>query len=202
MELELQKRSQETRVLILNAAQNLFARYGYDATGVADICQEAGVSKGAFYYHFPSKQALFLDLLEEWLKDLDVHLNQLHQNNMSVPDSLINMTSVLPLVFQSAGGHLHMFLEYWIQASRDVTIWEATIAPYHHYQALFATLIEEGISEGSLESVDPQVTAQVIFSLAVGLLLQGLLDPHGADWEKVAKQGIQYLMDGISRSAK
>jgi AcrR family transcriptional regulator len=198
----MQKRSQETRANILNAAQSLFAQNGYDATGVADICQEAGVSKGSFYYHFPSKQALFLELLDEWLSGLDVQLNLLRQNDQSAPDSLIAMTSVLPLVFQSAGNHLQMFLEFWIQASRDPTIWEATIAPYHRYQTLFASLIEEGITEGSLEPVDTQITAQVIVSFAVGLLLQGLLDPQGADWEKVAKQGIQYLMDGITKSPK
>ena len=198
----MQKRSQETRSKILNAAQTLFAQSGYDATGVADICQAAGVSKGSFYYHFPSKQALFLELLDEWLAGLDAQLNLLRQNDKNVPESLIAMTSVMPLVFQSAGDHLQMFLEFWIQASRDATIWEATIAPYHHYQTLFASLIEEGITEGSLEPVDPQLTAQVIVSLAVGLLLQGLLDPQGADWEKVAKQGIQYLVDGIIRSPK
>jgi AcrR family transcriptional regulator len=198
----MQKRSQETRANILNAAQSLFAQNGYDATGVADICQEAGVSKGSFYYHFPSKQALFLELLDEWLSGLDVQLNLLRQNDQSAPDSLIAMTSVLPLVFQSAGNHLQIFLEFWIQASRDATIWEATIAPYHRYQTLFASLIEEGITEGSLEPVDTQITAQVIVSFAVGLLLQGLLDPQGADWEKVAKQGIQYLMDGITKSPK
>ncbi len=198
----MQKRSQETRANILNAAQSLFAQNGYDATGVADICQEAGVSKGSFYYHFPSKQALFLELLDEWLSGLDVQLNLLRQNDQSAPDSLIAMTSVLPLVFQSAGNHLQIFLEFWIQASRDATIWEATIAPYHRYQTLFASLIEEGITEGSLEPVDTQLTAQVIVSFAVGLLLQGLLDPQGADWEKVAKQGIQYLMDGITKSPK
>lgn len=118
----MQKRSQETRALILNAAQNLFARSGYDATGVADICQEAGVSKGAFYYHFPSKQALFLDLLDEWLKGLDFQLKLLRQDNLDIPDSLINMTAVVPMVLQSAGGHLQIFLEYWIQASHDETI--------------------------------------------------------------------------------
>ena len=141
-------------------------------------------------------------MLDEWLSGLDVQLNVLRQNDQNAPDSLIAMTSVLPLVFQSAGNHLQMFLEFWIQASRDATIWEATIAPYHHYQTLFASIIEEGITEGSLEPVDTQLTAQVIVSFAVGLLLQGLLDPQGAEWEKVAKQGIQYLMDGITMSPK
>ena len=196
----MQPRSQETRARILDAAQKLFSHNGYDATGVAEICQAAGVSKGAFYYHFPTKQSLFLELLDQWLQGLDAQLNALRGSGESVPEVLLNMTGVIPLIFQSADGRLQLFLEYWIQASRDPTIWEATIAPYRRYQAYFAALIEDGISEGSLEPVDPQVTAQVIVSLAVGMLLQGLLDPQGGDWQKVATQGIELLLDGISRS--
>jgi len=48
--------------------------------------------------------------------------------------------------------------------------------------------------------VDPQATAQVIVSLAVGLLLQGILDPQGADWQKVAEQSMQILMNGLAKS--
>ena len=60
-----QQRSEETRARILAAALDRFARYGYDATGVAEICRAAGVSKGAFYHHFPSKQAAFLESVEK-----------------------------------------------------------------------------------------------------------------------------------------
>ena len=63
----MQTRSQETKNQILGAAYQLFSQSGYDATGVAEICQAAGVSKGAFYYHFPSKQAVFLELMDNWL---------------------------------------------------------------------------------------------------------------------------------------
>jgi len=62
----MQQRSEETRKHILEAAQRLFSAKGYDATGVAEICQAAGVSKGAFYHHFLTKQAVFLVLLENW----------------------------------------------------------------------------------------------------------------------------------------
>ncbi|MCJ7737907.1 MAG: TetR/AcrR family transcriptional regulator [Anaerolineae bacterium] len=53
-----QQRSQATQTSILDAAAAAFAEQGYDATGVAEICKRAGVSKGAFYYHFESKQLL------------------------------------------------------------------------------------------------------------------------------------------------
>jgi len=48
----------ERRERVLNAAQTLFLKYGYDKTTVSDIAEEAGISKGAIYLHFHSKEAM------------------------------------------------------------------------------------------------------------------------------------------------
>lgn len=71
--------NEERRERILDAATELIAHYGYDKTTVSDIAREAGISKGAIYLHFESKDALFEDLLirelhlytENWLDRLD-----------------------------------------------------------------------------------------------------------------------------------
>jgi TetR/AcrR family acrAB operon transcriptional repressor len=55
--------SDSRRNRILDAAVRLFTRHGYDKTSVAEIAQEAGISKGAIYLHFESKDALFHALL-------------------------------------------------------------------------------------------------------------------------------------------
>jgi len=65
------QRREQTRSAILEAATAAFAADGYEATGVAEICERAGVSKGAFYYHFESKEAVFLDLCNTWLHSLE-----------------------------------------------------------------------------------------------------------------------------------
>jgi AcrR family transcriptional regulator len=192
-----QQRSEETRAHILDAAVRKFAMAGYNAASVDDICAEAGVSKGAFYHHFPSKQAIFLALLEGWLKTVDVALDGLRQ--ATIPETLVNMTGILPAIFATADERLPMFLEFWLQASRDETVWEATIAPYRHYRDHFAQLIRDGIAEGSLKEVDPEAGAQVILSLAVGLFLQGVLDPKGADWQRIAEQSMQVIMNGLAK---
>lgn len=194
----VQKRAEETRANILDAAVKRFAIDGYNAASVDDICAEADVSKGAFYHHFPSKQALFLALLEGWLEIVQNGLEGLRQS--SVPDTLRHMTRLFPLIFESADNRLPMFLEFCLQANRDEKVWEAMIAPYRRYRAYFARLVEDGIAEGSLKFMDPQAAAQVILSMAVGLLVQGLLDPQGADWPAVAKQSIEILMNGLART--
>jgi AcrR family transcriptional regulator len=193
----MQQRSEDTRARILDAAVRQFAIAGYNAASVGDICAEAGVSKGAFYHHFPTKQSLFLALLQGWLQTVDVGLEAARQE--TVPQTLNHMTDLLPAMFATADERLPIFLEFWLQASRDETIWKATLAPFQHYQKYFAGLIEDGMVEGSIKMVDPQITARVIVSMAVGLFLQGVLDPHGADWDKVAKESMQTLMHGLAK---
>jgi AcrR family transcriptional regulator len=193
-----QQRSEETRARILDAAVRRFAIAGYDAASVDDICSEAGVSKGAFYHHYPTKQAIFLALMQGWLGMIDLGMEAVRKD--TVPETLMQMTNLLPGVFAAAEDRLPMFLEFWLQASRDEKIWKAMIAPYRQYQDHFARLVEDGIAEGSLKPADSHVAAQVIVSLAVGLVLQGVLDPHGADWEKTARESMQILMSGLAKS--
>ncbi len=191
----MQQRSEGTRQNILETALGLFARHGYAATGVAEICHAAGVSKGAFYHHFPSKHELFLDLLKGWLAQLDEKLAAILRADQPVPQTLIQMAGELRWVFSEARGNLPMFLEFWLQASRDPQVWEAAIAPYHRYQAYFKELIQRGIDEGSLRPVDAENAARTLVSIAMGVLLQGLLDPHGADWPAIAQDSISILLE-------
>jgi len=53
-----------TRELLLTAAEQVFARVGYEAAQVEQIAEAAGFSKGALYAHFKSKEELFLALYE------------------------------------------------------------------------------------------------------------------------------------------
>jgi AcrR family transcriptional regulator len=195
----MQQRSEETRTHILQAAQKLFAQNGYDATGVAEICTAAGVSKGAFYHHFPTKQVLFLELLKNWLSGLDTLMDAVIEGPQKVPQALVDMARMMEGVFQAATEQLPMFLEFWTQSSRDPVVWQTTIAPYHRYQTFFTALVQNGIQEGSLNTVDPEAAARLILAMAVGLLFQSLLDPQGANWGEMTRQSMQLLMNGLAK---
>jgi len=192
-----QRRGEETRSRLLQAAEECFAQRGYDGTGVAEICRCAGVSKGAFYHHFPSKQAIFLELLDRWMAALEGQLRRVRAESETVPEAFLSMTEMVRFIFQTAGDRLPMFLEFWTQAAHDPAVWQATIAPYRQFRAFFAEMIEDGIAEGSLRPLDPEKAAQAVVSLAVGVLLQSSLDPQGADWGQVVYEGIQMLLPGL-----
>ena len=188
------RRGADTRKRIIEAAEACFAARGYDGTGVAEICERAGVTKGGFYHHFSSKHALFLELLERWLSLLDRQLNALAAGAENVPQALLDMAGIAEPVFREAGARLPLFLEFWRQASRDPTAWKATVAPYRRYRALFARMIEAGIDEVTMRAVDAEVAAGAIVSLAVGLVMQGLMDPDGGDWGLVSRESLRWLV--------
>jgi AcrR family transcriptional regulator len=187
----------ETVSRILDAAADCFAKDGYEGTGVAQICAAAGVSKGAFYHHFPSKQTAFLALLNRWLAVLDSYLESARSGASDIPEALRQIAGLSHLVFQSAGGQLPMFLEFWTQSAHDPQVWHATIAPYQRYRDFFQRLVEQGTETGAFRGVDPAVVGPILVALAVGVLLQGLMDPDGADWAGVLEEGIMILMRGM-----
>lgn len=64
--MALQARAEATRRRILDSAVDLFDELGYGETGLADVLHRAGVSKGAFYYHFDSKEAVATAIIEDY----------------------------------------------------------------------------------------------------------------------------------------
>lgn len=192
----------ETRTRILKAAEECFARYGYDSTGVAEICKAAAVSKGALYHHFPSKQAIFVEMFEIWMDGFAGQMERIRDGAASVPDALLRMVKMTGLVFQRAAGQLPLFIEFLTKASRDPDSWKATIAPYKFFRDFFADLIRRGIEEGSLRKVDPALTARIIVSFGAGLVMQGVFDPEGGRWAEVGAQGIQTILKGIIKEGK
>ena len=196
----MQQRSEETRTHILQAALSLFSKNGYDATSVAEICRAAGVSKGAFYHHFASKQTVFQSLLEGWLSGLNTQMDDLLVNAPDVATGFIRLAGMAGPIFHEAQGQFPMFLEFWTQSSRDPALWQKAIAPYRHFLQLFSTALAKGVQQGSIRPVDPKLTAQALLALAMGIVLQEVLDPQETAGDNVAEQGMRLLFEGLRPS--
>ncbi|HEY5902241.1 MAG TPA: TetR/AcrR family transcriptional regulator, partial [Anaerolineales bacterium] len=148
--------------------------------------------------HFESKQALFLALLDGWLRTIDSAIEA--SLDRTAPETFLAMTEAFPYIFQTAGRGLPMFLEFWLQASRDEKIWQASIAPYRRYHKYFTSLIEKGVQEGSFTTLNSEIASRMIVSMAMGLLLQSLLDPKGADWERVARECTAEVVKSLEKT--
>src|SRR5918996_2613623 len=67
---KLTRRGSQRREQVIEVAMRLFAEQSYHGTTVGDICDALGVGKGVFYWYFPSKQAVFSELLQSSLLEL------------------------------------------------------------------------------------------------------------------------------------
>ncbi len=197
-----QPRAEETKAKILAAAATCFARSGYDAASISTICTEAGVTKGAFYYHFASKQTIFLELINSWLVGLDQSFADIRHKTDTVPDSLAEMAKTLGQVFDQSLEYMPIFLEFWLHSIREPQIWSLMIQPYRRYQNYFTELMQTGIQEGSFRPHAANTSSRALISMAIGLVLTGLMDPQQQpNWEASVQAGVQVFLEGIRQES-
>ena len=70
-------RTEATRRKLLEAAERIFAREGFEAARLEDIAATAGYTRGAFYANFESKEDIFLALVEQWISGRMEEINSL-----------------------------------------------------------------------------------------------------------------------------
>jgi AcrR family transcriptional regulator len=88
----LQARAEVTRRRILDSAVDLFDELGYGETGLADVLQRANVSKGAFYYHFDSKEAVATAIIEDFRRQIKEATREKIDGSAPILDRLIMAT--------------------------------------------------------------------------------------------------------------
>ncbi len=196
-----QDRSQATREAILDAARALFMDEGYDCASVSDICARAGVSKGAFYHHFETKQALFLQLMEDWLAGIDRQLQSLRAGSPDIASALLRVADLAEQIFDTANDQVPLFLEFWSRARHDREVWKALVQPYRRYETLFTAWVREGVAQGTLQCEDARDAARTLVALSVGLLLQGLLDPEPSRRAQTPRRALHLLLNGLRGSS-
>jgi AcrR family transcriptional regulator len=158
---------------LLEAAARLFAHFGFDKTSVDDIAREAGVSKGAVYLHWPSKDALFdAALAREGLRALDDLLDRLQADPAGGSLAAIYRHSLLAL---SANPLLHA--AYRVDARvLGSYIHRQNPAIYRQRLALAEEFVRRMQAAGLMRAdLEPSVTAYLMGVLSFGLLSMGQL---------------------------
>lgn len=190
------ERKQRSINKILSAAQKHLSEDGIENLDIEKICRQAGLTKGAFYHHFGSKQQFLLELLDRWIKKISSEVNSAPFDSMETSKIFDTIINRIKPVFEKAGKQLPIFLELYIKAISDTDLRSYTIKSYNGFMNFFSGIILEGVSKGSIKKqVDPGDAAKLLFAITIGLLIQGLLNPEGADWAVLAKKSIRMLFN-------
>ena len=116
-----QTKSIETKNKIYKSAEQLFRKYGFDNVSVDSIVELAEVSKGSFYVHFESKNALIVTLMAEAVNKVDLgyksHIESFPPNTLA-SDILISLVEKTVDVITETVGYDVMKIIYEVQIGR------------------------------------------------------------------------------------
>jgi len=168
------QQGQATRADIIGVARQLFSQYGYHSTGIADIQDATGLTKGAFYHHFQTKQDLALAVLERASADYETHLTGPAMQADSAAERLERLLDgIVSLNARPDWLNCQMMatLAAEVTAS-DGRLTEAVRAMFATLLEMWQSLIEQAQQEGEVADDTPaEVWAQWIVNTLVGSLL-------------------------------
>jgi AcrR family transcriptional regulator len=165
------------RQQIIDAARICFARNGFHATSMQDVIKEAGLSVGAVYRYFDSKEALIEAVAEQVVGLIVGHLDSMIEMK-PLPPLVDVMDRVLRVVEAQTGpdGAARMALPVWGEALRNPRLRELVAGVYQTIRARFVRIAAQAEEEGQLPpGTDPEDAGVVLFGLVPGFLLQLVL---------------------------
>lgn len=155
------------RDAILDASEHCFARSGFHRTTMQDICREAGISPGAFYVYFSSKEDLIAGICE---RDR-AQFAERFENLAEATDILGALGRLAEVYLIEQGDHKQkLFVEIGAESSRNPHVREMFAKVDQFVEASFTALIARLEAEGRVRlQHEPAVTARLILLLGDGL---------------------------------
>lgn len=183
--------SEKTKNHILSKAAELFAQKGYAATTMEDICSRSGMSKGSVYYHFKSKDALFLHLLETRGQAEQEKWEQSIANVKTAKEKLYLLAEQYAEMVQAP-----LALEEFLSTHHESEAYERLSAMRQKSFPLIEQIVLEGIEKNEFRQDDAALLAKII-----GGFLDGLdLSSDGLELEQrraIYQKGVAIMLQGI-----
>ncbi len=166
----------DTSKRILQAAQQLFARKGYDATTTKDLAHRAGVAEGTVFRHFPNKKAILIEVATEgWIEILTDLLTELSE--MGSYKAVAQVMRKRMLNLRENGDLLRVcFLEAQFHPELRDRIQSEVIAKMTDVaEAFFQTAMDKGV----YRRMNPRLVAQVFLGMfaVAGFSYDTLMSP-------------------------
>jgi AcrR family transcriptional regulator len=179
----------------MNAAVDLFSEIGYPATGLRDIIERAAMTKGAFYYHFESKESLAAAIVEEGGTALHTAFLDICGSSSPALENMIHGLFVVADVFAD-----DKFARTGVQLIRGLAEYNAVAAStYGVWLEEMNTQARKASAEGDLRSdVDPDGVGQVIVGAMLGAELISNVTSGGGDLVRRVIQTWEILLPAIA----
>lgn len=189
-----QARAEATRQRIIDTAVELFINPGYGETGLAEILQRADITKGAFYYHFDSEEAVAAAIIDDTYRKVAGVSTDIIESSSPALENIVRATfAVADLMATDRSVEVGKLL-----AQSLTQVSDRGSKAFLDWTALFVGQICEAIGQGDLgNDLDVKDVGDTVWATVMGSHL--LSDAIGDDVLARLARGWRVLLGGIVR---
>ena len=190
----------ETKEKLYASAGRLFGQYDFDDVSVDAIVEAAGVSKGTFYVHFESKDALIASFLSDYVSQVDAgyqaYLDTLPAETKA-SDILLALIGRIADVIADIIGYHRMRMVYKVQLTEAINM-EAVKGYNRELYKMFADVLDKGMQRGEFKTELPLDIMTRHFVMAIrGLCYEWCIRYPDFDLKEQALAHFKLLLTGI-----
>lgn len=188
-----------TKERILDAALDVFSAKGYHDTRVDEIVEKSSTSKGSVYFHFPSKQSIFLALVDKFADLLERRVIDAIQHENAGID---RVRAALKVCLDTFGQYRRLAKILLVQAAGLGAIFEEKrLEVLDRFSALVQIYLQEAVDLGEIPPLDVEVTAQAwtgsINALVIRWVYHGQPEP-----DRILSTLLPMLLRGVGFEEK
>ena len=178
---------------ILDAALTVLVQNGYEGSRMDDVVTESQLSKGAIYWYYKSKKAMYLDLVNFWVIRYSATINHLVENDQAAPDQLKSLFNYFIDQYESDPDPFIALTEFWSMAQKDDDFRAKLQKVYSQFLEVLEKIVAKGVKDGDFKKLDIRITAMSIMLNGESINWFTLFDTHGVS----ARDYIQTISDFI-----
>ncbi len=186
----------ERRGQILRAARGVFIESGFLAARVEDVARRARLSKGAVYFYFDSKRAIFDALVDEELAHTESFLEEAQRDTRPAAIKLVDLGKKYLDYFAGLKSPPRFFMLMSEMAIRDEALRERVTRVHEHFVGGIASVVEQGIEEGIFAAYDTRAVALMMKAIIDGLAGHSAVGIR-PDVERLSNDGIRMILNGL-----
>jgi AcrR family transcriptional regulator len=197
------ERPEPSRKQLMTAAIDSFARLGYQGTSIDRVAREAGVTKGAVYYHFRDKEELLFEAVKDRIVGFE---KQVLEEVTPAKDAVANLRDVVDACFFHAtvSNHRRFIITLMVEALDTNPRLSAEFRRIlRRMRAFLINVVRRGQEEGTLrDDIAPEAAAAALVSGIIGAEVQHYQDPEEIDLRRVLDTLLEQLCAWLAPSAR
>ncbi|KJS64337.1 MAG: hypothetical protein JL50_21090 [Peptococcaceae bacterium BICA1-7] len=184
--------------LITDAALSCFLASGYSGTSVDSIVKASGVSKGGIYWHFKSKEEIFLYLVQKWINERQRDFESRLKPEDTASEKL---NKFVDCTLEQAKSPVPSLIHEFAMVVRDESVLNQIKDLMNNYDDdnILTAIINQGIESGEFRPLDARASAEVFRTLFEGIMMRCHFQHKDISLlRRIAKTAMNIYLEGLS----